>query len=100
MQLTIEVTTEDDQYQVSTNLFTMVSWERKFKSKASNMGTHGIGMEDLAYLAYEASKQNNIVVPAVFDDFIKRVVNLEVIGDDAERLTNEAPTDERQQNYC
>jgi hypothetical protein len=96
MQLTIQVTTTDETYQVTTNLFTMVSWERKFKSKASNMGTQGIGMEDLAFLAYEASKQNSIVVPAVFDDFIKKVVNLEVVGgDDAERPTNEAPTDER-----
>ena len=93
MQLTIEVTTEDDQYQVSTNLFTMVSWERKFKSKASNLA-QGIGMEDLAYLAYEASKQSGHIVPAVFDDFIKKVTNLEVIGDDVERPTNEAPTDE------
>ena len=53
MQLNIQVTTADDQYQVETNLFTIVAWERKFKTKASNLA-QGIGMEDLAYLAYES----------------------------------------------
>tara|TARA_R100001163_G_C5068390_1_gene208614 strand:+ start:4858 stop:5145 length:288 start_codon:yes stop_codon:yes gene_type:complete len=94
MQLTIQVTTADETYQVTTDLFTMVSWERKYKSKASNLGTDGIGMEDLAFLAYEASKQHKVVVPAVFDDFIRKVTSLEVIGEDDERPTNEAPTDE------
>ena len=93
MQLNIQVTTADDQYQVDTNLFTIVAWERKFKTKASNLA-QGIGMEDLAYLAYESSKQHGHVVPAVFDDFVKKVVKLEVIGDNDERPTNEAPTDE------
>ena len=51
-------------------------------------------MEDLAYLAYESSKQTGHVVPAVFDDFVKKVVKLEVIGEGDERPTNEAPTGE------
>jgi LacI family transcriptional regulator/LacI family repressor for deo operon, udp, cdd, tsx, nupC, and nupG len=39
----------------------------------------GIGIEDLAFLAYEASRQNGIVVPALLDDYIKSLLNLEVI---------------------
>lgn len=91
MQLTIQVTTNDDQYQVETNLFTIVAWERKFKTKASNL-SNGIGMEDLAFLGYEASKQKGHVVPAVFDDFIKKVTKIEVIGDVDATPTNGAPT--------
>ena len=89
MQLKIKVTTTDDQYEVDTNLFTIVAWERKFKTKASNLA-QGIGMEDLAYLAYESSKQKGHVVPAVFDDFIKKVESIEVVGDD-DRPTHGAP---------
>jgi hypothetical protein len=90
MQLTIQVTTQDEQYVVNTNLFTIVAWERKFKTKASNLAD-GIGMEDLAFLAYESSKQAGHVVPAVFDDFIKKVTNIEVVGEDS-NPTPEAPT--------
>jgi hypothetical protein len=39
-----------------------------------------MGLEDLAYLAYEASKQHGHVVPAVFDDFLKKISNVEVVG--------------------
>ena len=92
MQLTIKVVTADDSYEVETNLMTVVAWERKFKTKSSKMAD-GIGMEDLAFMAYEASKHAGHVVPAVFDDFIKKIVTLEVVGDDA-NPTLEAPQDD------
>jgi hypothetical protein len=50
-------------------------------------------MEDLAFMAYEASKHAGHVVPAVFDDFIKKIVTLEVVGDDA-NPTPGAPQDD------
>ena len=78
MQLTIKLTFADSEQIVTTNLMTIVAWERKFKRKASQIGD-GIGIEDLAYMAYEASRQNGIVVPALLDDYIKSLVNLEVI---------------------
>jgi hypothetical protein len=34
---------------------------------------NGIGAEDLAYLAWEASKEQKVVVPASFDDFCKKL---------------------------
>jgi hypothetical protein len=91
MQLTIQITTADDQYQVHTDLFTIVAWERKFKTKASKMGD-GIGMEDLAFMAYEASKHAGRTVPAVFDDFIRKIVKIEVVGEEDSNPTHEAPT--------
>lgn len=88
MQLTIKVTPIDtDPYQVKTNLFTIVALERKFKIKASELA-QGIALEHLAFLAYEACKQHEIVVPVVFDDYLKNILKIEVVSSDAN------PTDE------
>ena len=88
MQLTIKVTPIDaDPYQVETNLFTIVALERKFKIKASELA-QGIALEHLAFLAYEACKQHEIVVPVVFDDYLKNILKIEVVSSDAN------PTDE------
>jgi len=92
MQLTIRVDQGDGPVDVTTNLFTIVAWERKFKRKASDMGS-GIGIEDLAYLAHQACQQHNVVVPIVLDDFIKRLVLLEVVNDEQDRPTMPVPTD-------
>jgi hypothetical protein len=50
MQLKIRVDQGEGPVDVTTNLFTIVAWERKYKRKASDMG-NGIGIEDLAYLS-------------------------------------------------
>lgn len=79
MKLTIKVTqTDGNTYEVRTNLFVIVAWERKFKRKSSELA-NAIGHEDLLFLAYESAKQANIPVPPVFDDFIKRVDDLDII---------------------
>ncbi|NBW23138.1 MAG: hypothetical protein EBR82_85860, partial [Caulobacteraceae bacterium] len=59
MQLTLEVEFVDEREPVTveTTLFCTVLWERKYKRKASELGS-AIGQEDLAYLAYEASKMS------------------------------------------
>jgi hypothetical protein len=93
MQLTLLVTNQDGAYQVSTNLFTVVLWERRFKRKAADM-VNGIGVEDLLYLAWEASKQNKIVVPSEFDTYCKQVTNVEVVEQEAQNPTQAAPTDD------
>jgi hypothetical protein len=69
-----------------------VAWERKYRRKASDLA-QGIGMEDLAYLAYEASKRNKIVVPAEFDKFIDKLITLEVVSEEPENPTEPAPID-------
>lgn len=91
MQLTLRVDTGDGPQDVTTNLWAIVAWERKYKTKASKMA-EGLGMEDLAYLAYEASKANKVTVPAVFDDYLRRIVTLDVVSSD-DRPTHEAPDD-------
>jgi hypothetical protein len=90
MKLKLKVNTGAGDYQVETNLFVIVTWERKFKRKASDLATSGIGMEDLAFMAYEATKQAGITVPAMFDDFIKRLETLEVVESEAVNPTQEA----------
>ena len=94
MELRLKITPkEGDPYEVETDLGVIVEWERKFKSKASNLA-NGIGMEDLAFLAYEASRSAGLTVPAVFDDYIKKKIRkIEVVAASDERPTDEAPTD-------
>jgi hypothetical protein len=91
MKLTLRVDQGDGPMEVTTNLFTIVAWERKYKTKASNIA-NGIGMEDLAFLAHTALQQNGTVVPVVLDDFIKKIVMLEVVDNEAENPTVEATT--------
>ena len=92
MKLTLRVDQGDGPMEVTTNLFTIVAWERRFKTKASKI-SEGIGMEDLAFMAHTALQQMGVVVPVVLDDFIKSIVLLEVVDSEAENPTVEATTD-------
>ena len=91
MKLKLQVTEAERQYTVETNLFVIIAWERKFKRKISDL-SNGIGMEDLAFMAYECCKQINVSVPAIFDDYIKRLVNIDVLEDEDVNPTEEAVT--------
>lgn len=85
--LTLRYDIGEGPVEVTTSLYVMVAWERKFQTKASNMA-NGLGMEDLAYMAFEASRLEKLVMPAVFDDFIRHVVgDIEVIGAEQPRPT-------------
>jgi hypothetical protein len=53
---------------------------------------NGIGVEDLLFLAWEASKQAKIVVPSEFDLYCKQVTNIEVTAQEAPNPTQAAPT--------
>ena len=94
MQLSLEVQFLDgsDPVTVETTLFTTVLWERKYKRKSSTIGEQGISIEDLAFMAYESSKVAGITVPVVLDDFIKRLVTLEVVDNDPATPTQADPT--------
>jgi hypothetical protein len=93
MKLHLRVTTQGkDPYEVTTNLRVIVAWERRFKRKASEMAS-GIGVEDLAFMAWESSKQAKIVVPAEFDKFIDQLDNVEVIVQELENPTHGEPTE-------
>jgi hypothetical protein len=83
---------EGDPYEVTTNLFVVVAWERKFKRQASSLGS-GIGAEDLAFFAYESAKQSSIPVPGIFDDFIRSVREVEVVDSEDPKVIAPAATD-------
>lgn len=83
---------EGDPYEVQTNLFVVVAWERKFKRQASSLA-NGIGAEDLAFFAFESAKQSGVTVPAVFDDYIKKIKEIEVVGSEVPNPTEAAATD-------
>jgi hypothetical protein len=91
MQLSITLDLGDGPFTVTTSLYSWVLWERKTKQKIGDLAS-GPGFDDLAYLAYESCKQHKIVVPAVYDDFCKKIVNLTLDGSDPENPTNAAPT--------
>jgi hypothetical protein len=91
MQITIRVDLGTDTHEVSTNLWVITQWERKFRRKASDLD-QGIGVEDLAYLAYEACKVHGITVPAEFDTFIKKLQSIDVVSQEPENPTEAAPT--------
>jgi hypothetical protein len=94
MKITLAVEQIDGlTYEVTTNLFSIVALERKFKIRASDLAS-GVAMEHLAFLAFEGAKQNGITVPAVFDDYIKKLVSVEVVSEDTANPTEEALTSE------
>jgi hypothetical protein len=94
MKLRYRVTrTGQEPYEVDTNLFVVVAWERKFKTKISEM-RNGFGYEDMAFQAYEASKLAGVVVPVSFDDFIKSLEDLIVVDQQQENPTHAAQSDE------
>ena len=82
-----------DPVEVTTNLANIVAWERRFKRKAVDMA-QGAGVEDLLFLAWEASKTSKVVVPAVFDDFVAKVENLDVVQEETANPTLAAPGDD------
>jgi hypothetical protein len=80
MKITMRVQQNDGQeYEVTTNLFTVVAMERKFKIKASDLA-QGIALEHLAFLAYESCKQSSVPVPLSFDDFLKKLESIDIVG--------------------
>lgn len=93
MKLTLAVDLGDGPIEVTSNLYVIVQYERKYKRKASDMA-NGVGMEDLLFIAYESCKLHGVTVPVVFDDFIKKAVSVEVVDQDtAANPTLAAPTD-------
>ena len=79
MQLTLKATFNDGNTNtVTTNLSTVVAWERKYRRKASEMA-QGVGVEDLAYLCYEATRAAGITVPGNLDQFISSLASIEVV---------------------
>lgn len=90
MKITLAVDTGEGPVQVTTNFMNIIEWERKYKRRAGDLA-QGIGAEDLAFLAWQASKTAGLTVPLMFDDYAKRIVSLEVVAQDDTNPTPEAP---------
>jgi len=86
MKISISVDTGSGPNVVTTTLFNVITWERKFKRRAGDLAA-GIGAEDLAFLAYEASKAAGLTVPLMFDEYAKTIVSLDVLGSDDQNPT-------------
>lgn len=86
MKLKIRYVAEGTAYEVTTTLATIVAWERRFKRKASEMA-QAAGIEDLAYMAWEAAKAAKIVVPGSFDTFVEQLEEIDVVAEEAARPT-------------
>ena len=91
MKITIALDLGEGPFEVTTNLFVVVQYERKFKRKASDMA-NGVGAEDLLYLPYGSCKLHAVVVPVAFDDFIRKCQSIEVVSEEPENPTLAPPT--------
>lgn len=91
MDLRLKVITDSDAYEVTTTPLVLIRWERKMKSKVSALGGGDIGLEDLAVMAYEASRVAGRTVPAKFDDWLETIRSIEPVGDDTPDPTDAAP---------
>ncbi|MGA0397867.1 MAG: hypothetical protein ACO3O3_11955 [Ilumatobacteraceae bacterium] len=92
MQLTIRIDVGGGPQDITTNLWAIVQWERKYKTKASAMA-QAAGMEDIAYLAYVSMQAAKMTVPSEFDKFLQKIVTMEVVSSD-DRPTLGEPTDD------
>lgn len=86
MQISIRYSRDGETHEVTTSLGVIIAWEQRFKSKAPQLA-QSVGMEDLAFMAYEASKRAKIVVPAEFTKFCDTLENLEVVDTDQQNPT-------------
>jgi hypothetical protein len=93
MEIIIKYRRKGEEHIVATTLGTIVAWERRFKRKASDMA-NGFGIEDLAFLAFEASKLHKVVVPAAFDQFINELEHIEIVSEEPANPTPAAPSDD------
>jgi len=82
MKIKLQVTEAGgNAYEVTTNLFTVVAMERKFKIRASDLA-QGIALEHLAFLAFESCKQQSIPVPISFDDYLKKLDGIDIVSEE------------------
>ena len=87
MKIRLNINIGDGPYQVTTSFGNIIEWERKFKKQATDLAK-GVGYEDLAFLGFVATKSAGLPTPAVFDDFVKKIVDVDVLE---EEPTNPTP---------
>lgn len=77
MRLPITYTLSDNTtHTVVATPAVIMAWERRMKTKVSKL-SDGVGMEDLLFMAWEASRFAGRNVPSAFDDFAPLVVEIQ-----------------------
>lgn len=81
MRIKLTVTPYDGEpYDIETNLWIIAQWERRTKRKMSDLA-NAQGAEDLAILAYFATRESGRTVPATVDDFMKQTAEIGIAED-------------------
>lgn len=80
MKLIIGINRGDGLEKVSTTPRAIIEWERKTKSKISDL-SKGIGLEDMAMLAWFA-----LGSPGSFNDFMDSLIDVEPMADENPNL--------------
>jgi len=83
MRFKLNVTLSDGRaYVAHITPWVWVAWERRTKGKVANIATSGLGMEDMAFLAYEALKPAHLSeLPPTFDSFVQALEQVEPVED-------------------
>ena len=81
MRLEIKATIGGEDHTVITSLKDVIEWERRYKRRASDLA-QGVGMEDLAFLAWSAGKREKIAAftTGTLDTFVDKLEALEVVN--------------------
>ena len=87
----IRVVVDDGEFVVTTNGWVWQMWEQHFSTKLSRL-SDGVGITDLAFLAYQSAKAAGRDIPEKFDVWRRKIVDLELVNQDAERPTNAVPS--------
>ena len=89
MRAGIKITLNDNSiHEAVANVADFIAWERKYKRKASDLA-NGIGLEDLAYLAWSALKRTG-ETGADFDAFVADIAEVEAMDVPAPKATRKA----------
>lgn len=82
MQIKLNIkTTNGEEMDVTAIVPDFVAWERHSKRKTSDLAT-GVGIEDMAYLAYSAIKRSGENVKP-FDGWLQNIATIEMQDDEA-----------------
>jgi hypothetical protein len=83
MELRLRVQADGQTQTVVAGPWVIMLWERKYKTKVSRVPADGLGLEDMAFMAYEALKAKKVLVPETFDLFAMTIESLDVEEDEA-----------------
>jgi hypothetical protein len=89
MRASIKITTTADEVtEVEAIVPDFIAWERRTKRRTSDLA-NGIGIEDLAYLAWSAMHREGTITTE-FDAWLSRVAELEMVDKPAPKAGRKA----------